>query len=141
MRENDDMTTTTPTDAILEPEAAEAQSLRGVRFIQKYEERSHIHRLHPKRMWRLIVGLGLLLFGLFNAFFVPGPGGSAFVLAALLVLAGESKLLAKLLDYCEVRFARQVDWALRHKIAAALIVSACAATVSLSAIWILSQVR
>jgi hypothetical protein len=59
----------------------------------------------------------------------------------LLVLAGESKLLAKLLDWAEVRFARQVDWALRHKIAAACIVSACAATVSLSAIWVIAQVR
>lgn len=135
------MTTQTPAEAITQPEAAEEQSLRGARFITKYQERAHIHRLHPKRLWRLLVGLGLLVFGLFNAFFVPGPGGSAFVLAALLVLAGESKILARLLDWAEVRFARQVDWALDHKIAAACIVSAAAASVTLTAVWVLGQVR
>ncbi|MCW2926122.1 MAG: hypothetical protein JWM86_90 [Thermoleophilia bacterium] len=93
------------------------------------------------RLWRILVGLGLLLFGLFNAFFVPGPGGSAFVLAALLVLAGESRLLARLLDYLEVRFGRQVDWALRHKIAAACIVSAAAAVFSISMIWLYARLH
>ena len=125
----------------VEEPAGRRESARGTRFIAKYEERSHIHRLHPKRLWRLLVGLGLLVFGLFNAFFVPGPGGSAFVLASLLVLAGESRLLARLLDYCEVRFARQVDWALDHKILAACIVSAAAASVTLTSIWIIGQVR
>ena len=107
---------------------ADLAPLRGRRFITKFEERSHMHRLHPMRLWRVLLGVGLMVFGLFNAFFVPGPGGSAFVLASLLVLAGESKLLARLLDWAEVKFQRQVDWALRHKILAALIISGAAFT-------------
>lgn len=84
-----------------------------------------MHRLHPMRLWRLLVGLGLLAFGIINIF-IPGPGGSVIILAALLVLAGESRLLARLLDWGEVRFSRQVDWALRHKIATVLLISGSA---------------
>jgi hypothetical protein len=101
------------------------EDLRGRRFITKYQERSHLHRLHPVRLWRLVLGLGLLAFGIVNIF-IPGPGGSVIILASLLVLAGESKLLAKLLDWGEVRFAPQVDWALRHKIATVFIISGSA---------------
>jgi hypothetical protein len=104
---------------------ADDDALRGVRFITKYEERSHLHRLNPVRLWRLVLGLGLLAFGIVNIF-IPGPGGSVIILASLLVLAGESKLLARLLDWAEVKFSRQVDWALRHKIATVFIVSGSA---------------
>ena len=97
----------------------------GDRYISRFEERSHLHRLHPHRLWRLVVGFGLLAFGIVNIF-IPGPGGSVIILASLLVLAGESRLLARLLDWCEVRFERQIGWAVRHKLAAVLIVSACA---------------
>lgn len=97
----------------------------GSRFITRFEERAHLHRLHPMRLWRLIVGLGLLAFGIVNIF-IPGPGGSVIILAALLVLAGESRMLARLLDRAEVRFQRQVNWALTHKLAAVLIVSGSA---------------
>ncbi|MCW2920336.1 MAG: hypothetical protein JWL76_210 [Thermoleophilia bacterium] len=84
-----------------------------------------MHRLHPLRLWRLLLGLGLLAFGIVNIF-IPGPGGSVIILASLLVLAGESRLLARGLDRGEVRFQRQVDWALRHKIATLLLVSGSA---------------
>ena len=105
--------------------SAESDALRGSRFISRYQERAHLHRLHPMRLWRLVVGLGLLAFGIINIF-IPGPGGSVIILASLLVLAGESRLLASLLDWAEVRFAPQVDWALRHKIATLFIVSGSA---------------
>jgi hypothetical protein len=114
--------------ADVDPFEAEADTdpgIRGSRFRTAFEKRSHLHRLHPVRLWRLVLGLGLLAFGIVNIF-IPGPGGSVIILASLLVLAGESRLLAALFDRLEVRFARQVDWALGHKIAAMLIVSACA---------------
>jgi len=100
-------------------------AIAGSRFVTRFEARSHLHRLHPMRLVRLIVGLGLLVFGVINIF-IPGPGGSVIILAALLVLAGESRTLARVLDRAEVRFARQIGWALRHKLAAALIVSTTA---------------
>lgn len=106
-------------------DGGEVDAVRGVRFITKFEERSHLHRLHPVRLWRLVLGLGLLAFGIVNIF-IPGPGGSVIILAALLVLAGESRLLAKLFDWGEVRFAPQVDWALRHKILSVLLISGSA---------------
>jgi hypothetical protein len=58
--------------------------------------------------------------------FIPGPGGSVIILSALLVLAGESSRLARLLDSLEVRFAPEVDWALRHKLAAIVLASTLA---------------
>ncbi len=112
----------TPTE---QPIAAVEDSLRGRRFAAKHAERAHLHRLHPMRLWRLVVGIALLIFGIINIF-IPGPGGSVIILASLLILAGESKLLARMFDWFEVKFARQVDWALSHKIAAMLIVSGCA---------------
>jgi hypothetical protein len=112
------------TPAPVDPSAQE-DSLRGARFISKYEERSHLHRLHPARLWRLVLGLSLLIFGIINIF-IPGPGGSVIILASLLVLAGESKLLARLFDWGEVKFARQVDWALEHKLLSILLISGSA---------------
>ena len=61
-------------DEVEEP-AGERDAIRGARFISKFEERSHVHRLHPMRLWRLVLGLGLLAFGIVNIF-IPGPGGS-----------------------------------------------------------------
>lgn len=107
------------------PTGGEQDSLRGARFISKYDERAHLHRLHPLRLWRLVLGLGLLAFGIVNIF-IPGPGGSVIILASLLILAGESRTLARLLDWAEVRFQRQIDWALSHKVAAILLVSGAA---------------
>lgn len=107
------------------PDEAVVDSLRGARFVTRYQSRAHLHRLHPVRAWRLLLGLSLLAFGIVNIF-IPGPGGSVIILAALLMLAGESHLLARLLDWTEVRFARQVDWALDHKLLAMLIVSGAA---------------
>lgn len=105
--------------------APEVDAIRGARFTSKFQERSHVHRLHPSRLWRLVLGLGLLVFGIINIF-IPGPGGSVIILASLLILAGESRLLATLLDKLEVRFQRQVDWAMTHKIATLFIVSGSA---------------
>lgn len=119
---------------------ADDDAVRGARFITRYDERSHMHRLHPLRLWRLVLGLGLLGFGIVNIF-IPGPGGSVIILASLLILAGESRLLAKLLDWAEVRFQRQVDWALRHKIATVFIVSGSAFAFTVSMAYLYSQVR
>ncbi len=135
-------------DTTADAELAEAEvaieedlePLRGRRFITKFEERSHLHRLHPVRLWRLVLGLGLLAFGIVNIF-IPGPGGSVIILASLLVLAGESKLLARLLDWAEVKFERQVDWALQHKIATVFIVSGAAFLFTVSMAYLYSQVR
>jgi uncharacterized protein (TIGR02611 family) len=112
----------------------------GKRFITKFEERAHMHRLHPKRFWRLVVGIALLIFGIINIF-IPGPGGSVIILASLLVLSGESRYLARLLDWCEVKFERQVAWALRHKILAALIISGCAFIVVAGLGWAYAKYR
>lgn len=119
---------------------ADLAPLRGRRFITKFEERSHMHRLHPMRLWRLVLGLGLLLFGIVNIF-IPGPGGSVIILASLLVLAGESRLLAKLLDWAEVKFQRQVDWALRHKIATVFIVSGSAFIFTVTMAYLYKQLH
>jgi len=115
----------TPAEAIADATEHDAPELRGRRFITKYEERAHLHRLHPVRLWRLVLGLGLLAFGIVNIF-IPGPGGSVIILASLLVLAGESRLLARCFDWGEVRFAPQVDWALQHKLLTVLIISGSA---------------
>lgn len=116
------------------------QVVRGARFITRFEERAHLHRLHPIRLWRLAVGLGLLVFGIVNIF-IPGPGGSVIILAALLVLAGESRLLARLLDRAELRFQPQVQWALRHKLATVVIVSGTAFLVVASAGLAIARLR
>lgn len=120
--------------------SAEADAIAGSRFIRKYQERSHLHRLHPIRLWRLIVGLGLLIFGIINIF-IPGPGGSVIIVAALLVLAGESKILARVLDRAEVQFEPQIAWAMRHKVIAVCIISGCAFLFVLGAGYVYSQLR
>lgn len=121
-------------------DAPQEDAIRGSRFITKYDERSHLHRLHPVRLWRLVLGLGLLAFGIVNIF-IPGPGGSVIILAALLVLAGESRQLARLFDWGEVRFAPQVDWALRHKIVSVLIISGCAFAFTVTMAYLYTQLR
>lgn len=126
---DDELHAETPAEAIADAERHEDPALRGRRFIDKYHERSHLHRLHPVRLWRLVLGLGLLAFGIVNIF-IPGPGGSVIILASLLVLSGEMKLLARLLDWAEARFGRQVDWALEHKLATILLVSGSAFAVT-----------
>jgi hypothetical protein len=123
-----------------EDESPADAGVRGSRFVSAFERRSHLHRLHPVRLWRLVLGLGLLLFGIINIF-IPGPGGSVIILASLLVLSGESRILARLLDSLEVRFARQVDWALSHKLAAILIVSGCAFAFVSGMTYLYTQVR
>lgn len=120
--------------------ATASAAARGSRFITRFESRSHLHRLHPNRVWRLAVGLSLLAFGIVNVF-IPGPGGSVIILGSLLVLAGESRLLARLLDTCELRFGRQVDWALRHKLLAACIVSGTAFAAVLTLGYVVTQLR
>lgn len=110
--------------------AAGRHGRRGSRFAQAHQRRAHLHRLHPVRLWRLLLGLALLAFGIVNIF-IPGPGGSVIILSSLLILAGESRRLAATLDELEVRFAPQVDWALEHKLAA-IVVSSGAAFLAVS---------
>jgi len=82
----------------------------------------------------------LLLFGIVNIF-IPGPGGSVIILASLLILAGESRYLASLFDWAEVRFQRQIDWALAHKILAMCLVSGTVFVGLLAATYLYSQLR
>ncbi len=96
---------------------------RGSRFLDRFEQRSHVHRLHPSRLWRLLLGIGLFTFGIINIF-IPGPGGSVMILGSAFIFAGESKYFAKVLDWGEVRFARQVDWVLANPVIAVIIISA-----------------
>lgn len=115
-------------------------AIRGSRFASANERRSHLHRLHPVRLWRLLLGLGLLAFGIINIF-IPGPGGSVLILSSLLILAGESSRLARALDALEVQFADQVDWALQHKLVA-IVGGSLATFVGLSALtFIYLQLR
>ena len=100
-----------------------AEATRGERFITRFHERAHVPRAHPRRLLRILLGLGLLAFGFANIF-IPGPGGSVFILGSALVLSGESRLLARLLDHGEVRFERQIDWVLRRPIVAVTAISA-----------------
>jgi hypothetical protein len=99
-----------------------ADAKRGERFITRFHERAHIPRAHPRRLFRILLGFALLAFGFANIF-IPGPGGSVFILGSALVLSGESRLLARLFDRGEVRFGRQVDWVLRRPIVAVTTVS------------------
>ena len=95
----------------------------GRRFIVRFEDRAHIHRLHPSRLLRIIVGVGLFAFGMANIF-IPGPGGSVFILGSALVLAGESRTFARVLDAGELRFQRPIQWVLRHPFVAVATISA-----------------
>jgi hypothetical protein len=97
---------------------------RGRRFVERFEARMHVHRLHSVRLGRVLLGIGLLAFGFVNIL-IPGPGGSVFVLGSALVLSGESRTLARLLDHGEVRFAAQVDWVLQRPIVAVVTIGTC----------------
>jgi hypothetical protein len=123
------------------PEAARtAPAARGSRFRAAHQRRAHLHRLHPSRLWRLVLGLALLLFGVVNVF-IPGPGGSVLILSSLLVLAGESGRLARALDRLEVRFGSEVDWALRNKMAAMVITTVFAFLAVSSLTFAYTQLR
>lgn len=84
----------------------------GTRFTTRYEARVRERgvRWRPSR-----IGLAVALFtiGMLNVF-VPGPGGSVFIFASALVLSGESRRFAALLDRAELRFQRQASWMLAH---------------------------
>lgn len=94
----------------------------GSRFIARYEARSHIPRLHPRRLGRVLLGLGLFTIGMLNVF-VPGPGGSIFILGSALALSSESRTFARLLDWGEVRFQRQIRVVLDRPVIATATIS------------------
>jgi hypothetical protein len=102
--------------------ARAAEAKRGERFITRFQERAHVPRAHPRRLLRVLLGVALLAFGFANIF-IPGPGGSVFILGSALVLSGESRMLARMLDHGEVRFERQIEWVLRRPIVAVSTVS------------------
>jgi hypothetical protein len=97
--------------------AAARAATPGTRFTTRFEERSHIPRLHPRRLLRLLLGVGLFTFGMANIF-IPGPGGSVFILGSALVLSGELHSFARLLDWGEVRFQCPIMFVLRRPIIA-----------------------
>lgn len=100
--------------------AAERQP--GTRFIARYDARSHLPRAHPRRLGRILVGLGLFAIGMLNVF-IPGPGGSIFIFGSALALSSESRTLARLLDRGEVRFQRQIRVVLDRPIIATATIS------------------
>lgn len=94
-----------------------AEASPGTRFMARYEARSHLPRLHPRRVGRVFLGLALFSVGMLNVF-VPGPGGSIFIFGSALALSSESRHFAALLDWGEVRFQRQIRWVLDRPLVA-----------------------
>lgn len=100
--------------------AAAAQP--GERFIARFEERASVPRVHPARLGRILLGLTLFAIGMANAF-IPGPGGSVFILGSALVLSGESRTLARVLDWGELRCQRQIRWVIERPVLAVTSIS------------------
>lgn len=92
-----------------------AAATRGRRFRERYEQRAARRDTPWKRSSRVLLAGVLFAIGIANAF-IPGPGGSVFIFASALVLAGESRTFATFLDQWELRNARRVDWMLRHPV-------------------------
>ncbi len=76
---------------------------RGKRFVERYERRAAERRANKRpivspltRIGRLLVGVVIVLLGILMLVF-PGPGIVA-MLAGLLILAGEFRILAVVLD-------------------------------------------
>lgn len=112
--------------------AAARSATVGQRFITRYEQRAHIPRLHPHRLARIVLGFTLFAIGMLNVF-IPGPGGSVFILGSALVLSGESRTFARLLDRGEVRFQCPIMWVIRHPIVAVVTIS-CLVFVSVTVV-------
>jgi hypothetical protein len=75
----------------------------GKRFQERYYYRQNkrIHRTKLKKMIIMMLGLFVILFGVF-LWFVPGPGWLT-ILAGATIMAGESLIVARCLDWLEVK--------------------------------------
>ena len=89
----------------------------GYRFAARYEagKKARLNSSWPyriRRIVRLFVALGLLAVGVVLAF-IPGPAIVFFFLSGGL-LASESSLIARFLDWSELRLRATWGWLKRH---------------------------
>jgi hypothetical protein len=78
----------------------------------KHEHRAHGTRRSRGRLWRLVVGIALLLVGVVLCF-IPGPG-LPFIFLGGALLAAESLVVARIMDWLEVRVQAIRHWGIRH---------------------------
>jgi hypothetical protein len=111
----------------------------GRRFQDRYERsRREENRTGAlKRIALITVAIALLAVGLVLTV-IPGPAFVFFILAGAL-LAGESRIIAKFMDWCEVRARRIIGWAKRlwgripgvARVAVIMVVAGCAVTIAI----------
>lgn len=93
----------------------------GSRFTARYEARVS-ERGRSWRPSRVILAVALFTIGMLNIF-IPGPGGSVFIMSSALVLSAESRVFARFLDRSELRFLPQVRWMLAHPLIVSSIIT------------------
>lgn len=87
-------------------------SAPGKRFQLVYHERQK-RRDEPWKKW-VAAGLGGILC-LTGLFLLPAPGpGSLVLIGGLALIAGESLVTARFLDWSEVRLRKLVRWAMKR---------------------------
>src|SRR5215217_6586484 len=95
------------------------ESEPGHRYQDRYHQRqqSRRGRFSPTAVALIVVGILILLLGGVVSVTVPVPGvGWLIILLGLGMFAGESKLIARLLDRVEVKLRRAGRWLLaRHR--------------------------
>jgi len=80
----------------------------GRRFIDRYHRRRHQHSTQVGRALSIFIGVAFLMAGLVMLF-VPGPGTVA-LLIGLALLAEESQLMARFLDWLELKIRPAAHW-------------------------------
>jgi uncharacterized protein (TIGR02611 family) len=94
------------------------ESEPGHRYTDRYHQRqqSRSGRFSLTAVALLVVGTLILLLGGIVSVTVPVPGvGWLLILLGLGMFAGESKHIARLLDWVEVRLRRAARWALASR--------------------------
>lgn len=78
----------------------------GKRFQERYYRRQNKReqRSQLKKIVLMLFGVAIILFGMF-LWFVPGPGWLTIFVGAA-IIAGESLIIARLLDWLEVKLRK-----------------------------------
>jgi len=85
----------------------------GSRFLEQYRRQHQAHESGVGRAVRIVAGIILVPVGLF---FLPAPGPGMVVLAlGAILLARESRLVARALDRLELRARQALRWLSRHR--------------------------